>query len=116
MAYFSNGTEGMVFDHQCSLCKYGDELCPICLVQINYNYEACNNPVARKILDELIADNGTCAMFKAFKKDFSKKEIEKEAPSLFEEIFPKAKECDHSNVTVFATHARCRDCGCVIFP
>jgi len=23
MAYFANGTEGTVFDHQCSICKYG---------------------------------------------------------------------------------------------
>jgi len=70
MAYFSNGTEGEVFYHQCSLCKYGDKACPIALVQEMYNYDACNNEVARKILDELVADNGTCAMWKEFKNDF----------------------------------------------
>jgi formate hydrogenlyase subunit 6/NADH:ubiquinone oxidoreductase subunit I len=63
MAYFSNGTEGMVFDHQCSLCRYGEEACPIMAVQMDYNYEACNNPVARKILDYLVANDGTCAMW-----------------------------------------------------
>lgn len=70
MAYFSNGTEGMVFDHQCSRCKYGLEYCPIERVQQDYNYEACNNKVARAILDELVKDDGTCVMFKEFKEDF----------------------------------------------
>lgn len=70
MAYFSNGTEGEVLDYQCSLCKYGDKACPIFLVQFNYNYDACNNKVARKILDDLIANNGTCAMWKEFRNDF----------------------------------------------
>ena len=70
MGYFSNGTEGTVFDHQCSLCKYGEKNCPIAFVQQMYNYDACNNKVAREILDELVKDNGTCAMFKEFKNDF----------------------------------------------
>ena len=70
MAYFSNGTEGMVFDHQCSLCKYGEKYCPIAFVQQEYNYEACNNEIARKILDTLVENNGTCAMWKEFKEDF----------------------------------------------
>lgn len=70
MAYFANGTEGTVFDHQCSLCKYGDKNCPIAFVQQMYNYDACNNEVARKILDELVRDDGTCAMWKEFQKDF----------------------------------------------
>jgi formate hydrogenlyase subunit 6/NADH:ubiquinone oxidoreductase subunit I len=70
MGYFSNGTEGSVFDYQCSLCKYGEEPCPIRSVQEDYNYDACNDKTARAILDELVADNGTCAMWKQFKKDF----------------------------------------------
>jgi hypothetical protein len=69
MAYFSNGTEGMVFDDQCAKCKYGQESCPIALVQTEYNYEACNNKTARAILDILVKDDGTCAMFETFKKD-----------------------------------------------
>jgi len=70
MAYFANGTEGTVFEHQCSICKYGEKNCPIAFVQQMYNYDACNNEIARKILDELVADNGTCAMWKEFKNDF----------------------------------------------
>ncbi len=69
MAYFSNGTEGMAFDEQCSRCKYGKEPCPIALVQMEYNYEACNNKTARAILDKLVKDDGTCEMFEAFKED-----------------------------------------------
>ena len=70
MAYFSNGTEGEVFDEQCSRCKYGDKSCPIAAVQMMYNYDACNNKTARNILDTLVKDDGTCTMFEAFERDF----------------------------------------------
>lgn len=70
MAYFSNGSEGMVFDDQCARCKYGDKPCPIALVQMTYNYDACNNEVARKILDTLVKNDGTCTMHETFKHDF----------------------------------------------
>jgi hypothetical protein len=71
MAYFSNGSEGMVFDDQCARCRYGKEPCPIALVQMEYNYKAVNNEVATKILDTLVHNDGTCAMFKEFEKDFT---------------------------------------------
>ena len=71
MAYFSNGSEGMVFDEQCSKCKYGLKSCPIAWVQIEYNYEAANNETAGKILDFLIKPDGTCAMWEKFKDDFA---------------------------------------------
>jgi hypothetical protein len=88
MAYFSNGTEGMVFEHQCSLCKYGEKPCPIALVQFMYNYDACNNEVAREILDTLVSNNGTCSMWKEFKNDFRIDPGAKEI-SLFDEVFGK---------------------------
>jgi len=69
MAYFSNGSEGMCFEDQCMRCKYGQEPCPIALAQITYNYDACNNETARKILDTLVSNDGTCSMFKTFEKD-----------------------------------------------
>lgn len=72
MAYFPNGTAGMCFDDQCQKCKYGEEPCPIAWVQMTYNYDACNNKVATAILKNLVQDNGTCAMFECFKKDFEK--------------------------------------------
>ena len=69
MAYFSNGSEGMCFDIQCMQCKYGDKPCPIALVQYIYNYDACNNEVASKILNELVKGGGTCTMFERFESD-----------------------------------------------
>jgi formate hydrogenlyase subunit 6/NADH:ubiquinone oxidoreductase subunit I len=87
-AYFSNSCEGIVFDYQCTLCKWGEEPCPIALVQHEYNYEACNNTVARKILDELVENNGTCAMWKQFKNDLRVDPNAKDQ-SLFDEIFNK---------------------------
>jgi hypothetical protein len=86
MAYFSNGTEGFVFDHQCSICKYGEDPCPIMFVQHEFNYEACNNKTARAILDALVSNDGTCAMWKQFKKDFRTDPEAKEI-SLFDEVF-----------------------------
>ena len=62
MAYFANGSEGMCFDVECIECKYYLEPCPIAWVQHEYNYKACNNKVAKAILDALVADNGTCFM------------------------------------------------------
>jgi hypothetical protein len=72
MAYFSNGSEGECFENECAKCKYGELPCPIALVQFTYNYEACNNPVATKILDRLVSNKGECSMRKMFKKDFNK--------------------------------------------
>jgi len=80
MAYFSNGSEGMCLDDQCSICKYGQEPCPIFYVQFNWNYEACNNKPAREILDHLISNNGTCRMFEAFKRDFKIDARDQELP------------------------------------
>lgn len=54
MAYFSNGSEGEVFDEECAECRFGQEPCPIFLVQSTYNYEACNNETARAILNGLV--------------------------------------------------------------
>lgn len=71
MAYFSNGTEGMVFDEECASCKYGEKACPIAAVQIIYNYDACNNETATKILDSLVKNDGTCTMKQEFKQDFA---------------------------------------------
>ena len=54
MAYFSNGTEGEAFDNECSECILGAEACPISIVHLLYNYEACNNKVASGILNNLV--------------------------------------------------------------
>jgi len=80
MAYFSNGSEGMVFDDQCAKCKYGMKPCPIAWVQVNYNYDAVNNKVATDILNDLVKDDGSCQMYEMdvinFFKDPSQQQLE----------------------------------------
>jgi hypothetical protein len=73
MAYFSNGSEGTVFDSQCAKCKYGQKPCPIALVQIDSNYDQLKDTsgTARKILDTLVKPDGTCTMWETFKSDFA---------------------------------------------
>jgi hypothetical protein len=72
MAYFSNGSEGIVFDDQCAKCKFGEYPCPIAFVQIEYNYDQLNDHTgtSRKILDHLVSANGRCAVFEMAKGDF----------------------------------------------
>ena len=73
MAYFANSSEGACFEEECATCKYGTESCPIEFVQAFFNYDACNNTVAKAILDHLVKDNGECAMKKTFPKDLQKR-------------------------------------------
>lgn len=54
MAYFSNGSEGMDFDTECSKCLLWNKPCPIAMAQSEFNYDACNVPVARAILNMLV--------------------------------------------------------------
>lgn len=54
MAYFSNSGEGEVFDNECARCPLSDQSCPIALVQMVYNYDACNNDTASNILNVLV--------------------------------------------------------------
>jgi hypothetical protein len=54
MAYFSNGSEGIVFDDECDECKL--DYCPIAFVQQMYNYDAVNNKVATEILNHLVKE------------------------------------------------------------
>jgi formate hydrogenlyase subunit 6/NADH:ubiquinone oxidoreductase subunit I len=71
MAYFSNSTEGEIFDDQCSKCKYGQESCPIFAAQTLYNYDAVNNKVATEILNTIVNEKGICMMRETFKKDLA---------------------------------------------
>lgn len=69
MGYFSNGTEGMIYeDHYCAKCIHGqdhDDPCAVWDAHLLYSYELCNsksNP-----LDILIPRKGItneqCRMF-----------------------------------------------------
>jgi formate hydrogenlyase subunit 6/NADH:ubiquinone oxidoreductase subunit I len=73
MAYFSNGSEGAVFDDQCARCKYGDKPCPIAAVQMEYNYDQHKDKTGTtiKLLNDLVKDDGTCNMYETFKDDLA---------------------------------------------
>ena len=70
MAYFPNSSASEGFENQCSICELGEKACPIYQVQARYNYDACNNEVARSILNELVSDKHGCEMFNRFKEFF----------------------------------------------
>lgn len=68
MGYFSNGTEGMIYqDMYCSHCQHDkNNDCPIWLAHLLNNYEECNKP--ESILHILIprnesGQNEQCKMF-----------------------------------------------------
>ena len=93
MAYFPNGTSGEVFDEQCGRCRYGEGFCPIWGVQNVYNYDACNNEVARKILYDLVKDDGTCAMFKLDEAWFDKERVSpNEAEAAYYALTPETPQ------------------------
>lgn len=54
MAYFSNGSEGMVFHEECTTCPLGEEPCLIAGVHLEFNYKQCNNEVATAIMNSLV--------------------------------------------------------------
>jgi hypothetical protein len=73
MAYFSNGTEGIVLDNQCAVCPVGthpDLPCPVLLVQLAYNYEQLGKgqDKLREAITYLVDEQGTCLMKKALEK------------------------------------------------
>ena len=98
MAYFANGSEGMVFD--CEGCKYQLEPCPIALVQMEFNYDACNNETATKILNCLVKDDGTCMMQQMMDKHINDQKIREHIDSvlpdenLYQCPYVKACKCD----------------------
>lgn len=70
MGYFSNGTEGDMFEAQyCARCVHNtDKGCPVMLTHLLFSYEECNSDSnAKRMLDILIPREGAwneqCAMF-----------------------------------------------------
>jgi len=80
MAYFSNGAEGDYYEEKyCRRCRHfgtSGEACPILLLHMNWNYEACNGdkPDAKPEMEAKYMalntlwprdgiHNGQCAMF-----------------------------------------------------
>ena len=78
MAYFSNGTEGMLYTEKyCNRCvhgtgKYGNLDCAVWDVHLLFSYEECNSGSnAKTILDTLIPMDiknrpSKCSMFKHY--------------------------------------------------
>ena len=62
MAYFSNGSEGMILEEQCARCPLGEKPCPITLVQLLYNYKQVGIPTLRDAMNHLINEQGQCQM------------------------------------------------------
>lgn len=66
MGYFSNGTEGEMYEEEfCSQCAHGDN-CAVLLLHMIYNYDECNNK--ESFLHVLIprdenGNNMPCTMF-----------------------------------------------------
>ena len=77
MAYFPNGTSGMIFDEQCSECIHEDPtaLCPIANVQMEYNYFQCNKgqEKLRECMNFLVNEKGYCQMKIQIEKYYRKK-------------------------------------------
>lgn len=67
MGYFSNGTEGEMYESQyCDRCIHQDDPCAVWLLHMLHNYDECNND--KSMLHVLIPrkgiENEQCAMFK----------------------------------------------------
>ena len=70
MAYFSNSSDGSVFDAQCSKCKFGNYACPVAAMQLLWNYDQVGNKLAEQIMDNFVKQDGTCTVFEMAKEDF----------------------------------------------
>ena len=80
MAYFSNGSEGMILDEQCIECIHEDPDagCPIALAQMLFNYDQVNNADLRKCLNMLVDDNrGECQMKPLIEQYYKKRPMER---------------------------------------
>ena len=62
MAYFANSTEGEVLERQCAECPYGEEPCPVALVQLTYNYDQNQNKELEQAMEILVDEEGICQM------------------------------------------------------
>jgi hypothetical protein len=54
MAYFSNASEADIFEMECCDCLLFNKPCPIAMAQAEFNYMACGDIVALKILNMLV--------------------------------------------------------------
>ena len=80
MAYFPNGTAGLILEQQCMDCIHEDEqsLCPIANAHYQLNYEQCKdgNEKLRQCMAMLVGDDGMCEMKPLIEKFYKKKPLE----------------------------------------
>jgi hypothetical protein len=86
MAYFANGSEGMILDNQCEECLPFDP-CPIYWLQMEYNYEQCREgqEKLKSAMNILINEKGICQMKQYVKprlEDPDKRHEKKQAKTL----------------------------------
>jgi len=65
MAYFPNGTAGLVLDEQCANCRLADDApCPILWAQMEYNYTQLNEGEEnlKDLMNFLVDSKGNCKM------------------------------------------------------
>lgn len=70
MGYFSNASEGDIYEAQyCNRCVHNldDVGCPVLVAHMLWNYEECNKPdsILHKMIPRHGVENGECFMFKA---------------------------------------------------
>lgn len=72
MAYFPNGSAGMILDDQCDDCFHASIFtgCPICLAQMEFNYDQCSDgqEKLKDCLNMLVGEDGICKMRKLLVK------------------------------------------------
>ena len=101
MAYFPNGTAGLMLDEQCSGCILGEVACPIWYVQQHFNYADENVTKGSKLqecLNLLISEDYECALLKL---------LPEAAPALVHHV---DEPCDNDPTTSDWNDVTCPTC------
>ena len=72
MAFFSDGSEGTTMDILCPTCPIGDpeHVCPVAMIQLEHNYDQCDNPQLAEAMTTLVAQEGgelRCAVLESLR-------------------------------------------------
>jgi hypothetical protein len=69
VAYFPNGSAVAVLLDQCANCPLGQKLCPVLIVQNEFNYEQDGNASLRAAMNLLVNEAGKCQVFEQLVPD-----------------------------------------------
>ena len=91
MAYFSNGTEGMRLADVCSECLMPDDApCPVLYIQEIYNYDQCDSPKLKEVMEWLIpSDTLDCKLCEVLKRYMRPKDDPKQMNLFQDQITPR---------------------------